>query len=252
MNNYLFYSESPQNWLLNFNLFTQKLNNTLAYLEVFHPKFSLRSINSLLATSDNHQIEIEKMNIHDYTYITDAGYFVVDYDNRTVELPVGSILVSQARNEGESVLHSSATSIQKQLKYFFMQPFGVAQYYLIQSSFACITNQFSSHAFEFYGLNQPFRFSFSNVRWFIDKTFLDDAAEVYDANIHYYNEGNNPTDVYTEENTFEKTDLIPYIELQYNNEELISSMTFKRNGNNNGFQFNLNTDNVNGISVKGF
>lgn len=240
MKNYLFFPEKYQNWTINIQDLERKTHEIQIFYQLFHPRYNLRK-ESLFDTT-KHEIKYYLLKPHNYVYIQEENYKLVFKDKTDpIDVPVGSILVSNALNEGQKQYNNSndtgfETSIQNDFNYYFIQPLGGACYYLWKNGLN-VLHALYSDASKNYGLTVSLNFTLMNIRWVCmrqnssESGFSIPEDEIGGGNVSgtawskklYWNAG---------------LDNEPFVSIKYNNEEIISDYHYFTQGSNFTIQHN--------------
>lgn len=165
MKNYLFYKKRHQNWKINFEEVEHQVNNLLNYEVFFQPKYRYRTLGGdggIPVVND--EVQYWAMQPHDYCYFFTNNY-KIDGNN----IDAGYLLISLARNEGQSI-YDYEDSIQKDFVYYLLQPLGWASFYSIEGFDNTLNFTFDENAAEHYTTNYNFNFTIKNLRYNYSET----------------------------------------------------------------------------------
>lgn len=197
MKNYFFFEKHEQNWNINFRQLDNQILSFQLYMSFFHPRYNYRALtNDFL---DDKEIQYQNMNTHDYFYINRD-----DYTINGIPIPIGSILLSNARNEGN-------VDIKSLWEYYFLQPAVAPAYYSIFTSPRGITNTYQDKADE---LNYNFSFTLVNRRWYAEKWAVDNISRTFDFEI-VKEVKETSTNIFQPNGYFQKELLLPNSSILY-------------------------------------
>lgn len=157
MKNYFFFDKKEQSSKVNFKELDHQITNFQLYMSFFHPRYTYRSLDNFLV---GQEIHYQEMNTHDYLYITERGCKL-----NGIEVPLGTVLVSNARNEGKDIIKDS-------LQYYFLQPSASLVYYTIHASPYSIINTQRKTS----NLDYSFLFMLVNQRWYAESWATSSGA----------------------------------------------------------------------------
>ncbi len=236
MYNYLFFPTAFKNWKMNINDLEHKTTEIQSFYSLFHPRYNLRYKDML--DTENKEIKYYTLKPHEYYYITQEDYKIVfkdpdnlDDPNKSISItpPIGSILVSNALNEGQMQYNNTNSinyylSIQNQPQYYFIQPLGGACYYLWQNQYNRL-HSFYSFVKPQYGLKLPLKFNWVNTRWVYENTNnVFSGVSISEDDIKGGTVNNR---VWGEQFTLiSSLDTKPIVSIQYENEEVIMDASY--------------------------
>ena len=140
-----------------------KIFSLFQYVNYFNPDF-YEYVLKVTVKNNISYVNIADLPFHGYYKVSDIDL----HDTLTNQvLDPGTLIVSYARAEGE--LDNSAATIRRQEKYYTMQPFGWASYYLVSGGNKESRYIFDSRAQETYGLAYSFGFDISDKRYYVKR-----------------------------------------------------------------------------------
>jgi len=177
MKNYLFFPKNYSNWKLNFQDINNKVDELNAYINLFLPSYK-QIQNKAVTPSEGNSTIIKgaKMLAHDFLYITRENTFLQLKDSSLITLPLGNILVSNARNEGDS-------EEVEEIKNYFLQPLGWATFYLWRSKSYSLSAEYLTNTGEISSLNYSFYFAPWNFRWIYSALIDNQYTHILGTNI---------------------------------------------------------------------